>query len=72
MVRTQCANHVITLEQTRAHPIIASQTHRTRIIFTAGAGLRMFVANPFNIWIALSKARMLTKRLLANLLSISK
>jgi len=34
-------------------------THRTRIIFTAGAGLRTFVANPFNTCIALSKAKML-------------
>jgi len=42
-------------------------THRTRIIFTAGAGLRTFVANPFNTWIALSKALMLTKRWLANI-----
>jgi len=47
-------------------------THRTRIIFTADPGLRTFAANPFNTWIALSKARMLTKRWLANLLSISK
>jgi len=47
------------------------KNYRTRIIFTACAGLRMFRANPFNIWIALSKAEMLTKRWLANLLSIS-
>jgi len=31
------------------------------VMFTAGAGLRTFAANPSNIWIALSKARMLTK-----------
>jgi len=37
-------------------------THRTPIIFTAGAGLHTFAANPFNTWGALSKARMLTKR----------
>jgi len=47
-------------------------THRTRIVFTAGEGLRTFAANPFNTWIALSKPRKLTKRWLANLLSISK
>jgi len=47
-------------------------THRKQIIFTDGAGLRMFVANPFNTWIALSKARMLTKRWLASLLLIPK
>jgi len=47
-------------------------THRTPIIFTASAGFRTFAANPFNIWIALSKPRMLTKRWLAYLLSISK
>jgi len=40
--------------------------------FTAGAGLRMFAANPFYTWIALSKARMLTKWWLANLFSMSK
>jgi len=37
-------------------------THHTPIIFTAGAGLHTFAANPFNTLIALSKARMLTKR----------
>jgi len=46
-------------------------TRRTGIIFTAGAGLRTFATNPFNTWIALSKDRMLTKRWLANMLSIS-
>jgi len=40
--------------------------------FPAGAGLCTFAANPFNSWIALSKARMLTKLWLTNLLSISK
>jgi len=47
-------------------------THRTRIIVTAGAELRTFAANPLNTWIALSKARMLTKLWLPNLLSLSK
>jgi len=42
------------------------------VIFTAGAGLRKFEADSFNTWIALSKARMLTKRWLVNLFSISK
>jgi len=31
-------------------------TNRTRIMFTAGAGLRTFATNPFKTWIALSKA----------------
>jgi len=39
--------------------------------YTARAGLPTFAGNPFNTWIALSKARM-TKRWLANLLSTSK
>jgi len=52
--------------------LVSCVTYRTPIIFAAGAGLRTFAANPFNTWIALSKARMLTKPWLANLLSISK
>jgi len=47
-------------------------THRIPIIFTAGAGLRTFADNPFNTRIAVSKARMLIKRWLARLFSISK
>jgi len=52
--------------------LVSCVAHRTRIIFTAGARLRTFAANPFNTWNALSKARMLTKPWLANLFSISK
>jgi len=37
------------------------------VIFTASAGLRTFEANSFNTWIALSRARMFTKRWLASL-----
>jgi len=42
------------------------------VIFTASTGLGTFEADSFNTWIALSKARRLTKPWLVNLVSISK
>jgi len=36
---------------------VSCVTHRTRIMFTAGAGLRTFATNPFNTWIALKQLK---------------
>ena len=55
----------------RLPPINAIVDDRT-VIFSAGAELHTFVADTLNICNALSKGRMLTKRWLVNLLSISK